>query len=50
MTSAEAGGAEERNRGWRKALFFALSDDLGSSTVASDSKEIDKGEKVSLFL
>ena len=50
MTSAEAGGAEERNRGWRKALFFALSDDLGSSTVASGSKEIDKGEKVSLFL
>lgn len=50
MTSAEAGGAEERNRGWRKALFFALSDDMGKSTVSISTKEVDKGERISLFL
>ncbi len=50
MSSAEAGGVEDQNRGWRRALFYALSDGGGKSTMSSKVPEVEIAERVSLFL
>ncbi|CAG4907464.1 anti-phage-associated DUF3780 domain-containing protein [Acidithrix sp. C25] len=50
MTSAEAGGVGDRNRGWRKALFYALSDGEGMSTTSVKIPEAETSERMSLFL
>lgn len=50
MTSAEAGGVGDRNRGWRKALFYALSDGEGRSATSVKIPEAETSERMSLFL
>nr|WP_276978230.1 anti-phage-associated DUF3780 domain-containing protein [Ferrimicrobium acidiphilum] len=49
MTSAEAGLAEEKDRGWRLALFHALSDGKGSRVSRPKIVERDKQETLGLF-
>jgi hypothetical protein len=39
MTAAEGGMAEDQERGWRKALFFALSDGRVDTRIASKRRK-----------
>ncbi len=49
MTSAEAGLAEEKDRGWRLALYHALSDGKGSRVSRPKTVARDNQETMSLF-
>lgn len=49
MTSAEAGLAEDKERGWRLALYHALSDGEGSRVSRPKIVALDKQETLGLF-
>jgi hypothetical protein len=49
MTAAEAGSAADRDRGWRKALFSALSDGEVKDMKEARQRRIQEQQSLSLF-
>lgn len=49
MTAAEAGGVGDRDRGWRKALFSALSDGEVKDMPKARQRRIQEQQSLSLF-
>jgi hypothetical protein len=49
MTVAEAGLADDTERGWRKALYHALSDGNADQPIRKRRRPVETGEQTSLF-